>query len=27
MRGFAGQGTQLSPHPPLRGTFFRGEKV
>jgi len=27
MRGFAGQGKQLSPHPPLRGTFSRGEKV
>src|SRR5271157_5843103 len=27
MRGFAGQSKQLSPHPPLRGTFSRGEKV
>ena len=26
MRGLAGQGTQLCPHPPLRGTFSRGEK-
>src|SRR5271157_4992875 len=27
MRGFAGQGKQLSPHPPLRGTFSRGKAV
>ncbi len=27
MRGFAGQSKQFSPHPPLRGTYSRGEKV